>query len=92
MMKRKLGEVGEVAASEPMPTRHKKEKFRDATWKKIHVEPQNDINGAISKMDSRLLPDYIAQRNQRFGEQLRTVDLEDTRVPGNVGRRLHPKD
>ena len=40
------------------------------------------INTAISKMDTRLLADYVAQRTKRFGDDLSVVELEDLYIPG----------
>ena len=55
--------------------------------KEIHDEDLNEelgINAAFSRMDSRLLADYIAQRTLRFGEQeLSAVELADRHFPGN---------
>ncbi|KAL8896485.1 MAG: hypothetical protein Q9192_003078 [Flavoplaca navasiana] len=39
------------------------------------------INTAISKMDTRLLADYVAQRTKRFGDDLSVVELEDLYIP-----------
>ncbi|OCL02759.1 hypothetical protein AOQ84DRAFT_443158 [Glonium stellatum] len=56
--------------------------------KEIHDEDLNEelgINVAFSRMDSRLLADYIAQRTLRFGErELSTVELADRHFPENA--------
>lgn len=56
--------------------------------KEIHDEDLNEelgINAAFSRMDSRLLADYIAQRALRFGErELSAVELADRHFPENA--------
>jgi protein CMS1 len=55
--------------------------------KEIHDEDLNEgleINAAFSRMDSRLLADYITQRTLRFGErELSAVELAERHFPGN---------
>ena len=55
--------------------------------KEIHYEDLNEeleINAAFSRMDSRLLADYITQQTLRFGErELSAVELGDRHFPGN---------
>ena len=62
--------------------------------KEIHDEDLNEglgINAAFSRMNSRLLADYIAQRTLRFGErELNAVELADGHFPGNRSNLSSP--
>ena len=40
------------------------------------------LNMTIGKLDSRLLADYVAQRQRRFGQYLSSVEMEDRYIPG----------
>lgn len=84
MTKRKREEVEQIAISEP--TRHKTNEAKKPTSRIKDEQSVKDVNIVIGKMNSRLLADYVAQCNRRFGEQLSPVELEDTRIPGNIGR------
>lgn len=91
-MKRNLGGVGQVSASEPNLTRHKEKKFKNVKSKKAHLKSGKFVDGAISKIDNRLLANMVVQRNQRFNKQLSPVELENARIPGNVADVFYSSD
>ncbi|KAL8985561.1 MAG: hypothetical protein Q9205_000763 [Flavoplaca limonia] len=78
-MKRKRGnaEIETLAhAKSPKPNKN------NAESAKTHLTNLGlGINTAISKMDTRLLADYVAQRTKRFGDDLSVVELEDLYIP-----------
>lgn len=78
-MKRKQEHRDERAGS---PEKRMVDEAKDSPSNKSIREPAENINLAIGMMDSRLLADYVAQRNRRFGEQLSPVEIEDLRIPG----------
>ena len=56
-----------------------------------HNEPFNlerGLNTSIRKLNSHLLADYVAQRENRLGRELSIVELEDRRIPGTMAYAL----
>lgn len=80
-MKRRLGDEGETAASKINLAKHKEKMLKDVATRKAHLELGNDVDEAISMMNSRLLADMMVQRNQRFGRYLNPDELEDAQIP-----------
>lgn len=78
-MKRKREHREDRAGS---PERCMVDEAKESTSDKPIRESAKNINPAIGMMDSRMLADYVAQRNRRFGEQLSPVEIEDVRIPG----------
>lgn len=72
------------SGSEERPAKHRKRSARNPTPIQPVVESAEDVKMAISTMDSRLLADYVAQRNRRFGEHLSSVEIENMRIPGKI--------
>ena len=60
----------------------KRKKSKGANSADDEIDEENQINRAISKMDGRLMADYIARQTKRFEPNLSTVELEDRRIPG----------
>ncbi|KAL8705916.1 MAG: hypothetical protein Q9201_000971 [Fulgogasparrea decipioides] len=54
---------------------------QDPTAQGPKVESATGINGAIGKMDNRLIADYVLQRTKQFGDHLSPVELEDMHIP-----------
>lgn len=80
--KRENAEIETVAR-----TKSPKHNKNNAEGANIHLTNLDlGINTAISKMDTRLLADYVAQRTKRFGDELGVVELEDLLIPGKTSR------
>ncbi|KAL8854885.1 MAG: hypothetical protein Q9221_000391 [Calogaya cf. arnoldii] len=78
-MKRKRESAEVETTARTKPPKHREHNAQEAT---AHArDTDSEINTAISKMDNRLLADYVAQRTKRFGEDLSLVELEDMHVP-----------
>ncbi|KAL8675251.1 MAG: hypothetical protein Q9168_000371 [Polycauliona sp. 1 TL-2023] len=75
-MKRKRESAETESTARTKPSKHNAEDAVPQT-----ADTGSNINTAISKMDSRILADYIAQRTKRFGEDLSLVELEDMHIP-----------
>ncbi len=53
-----------------------------------YLDLEQGLNTAIGNLDSRLLADYVAQREKRFGQDLSMVELEDRLIPGTPACEL----
>ena len=81
LVKRKRDDVG----SHDLPTQKLAKKRTSKNSKAGDDEGldlEQGLNTAIGNLDSRLLADYVAQRQRRFGEDLSSVEMEDRYIPG----------
>ena len=73
------------ASNDSSKKRIKTKKAKSASFvadEKLDFE--NGINTTLSKLDGRLLADYVAQKTKRFGGDLSLVELEDMHIPGKI--------
>ena len=54
-----------------------------------NLDLEQGLNMAIGNFDGRLLADYVAQRQRRFGQDLSIVEMEDRYIPGTALQLLH---
>jgi protein CMS1 len=46
------------------------------------LDVEAGVNTAVSFMDGQLLSDHLAQKVNRFGSDLSSIELEDLAIPG----------
>jgi protein CMS1 len=77
--KRKRGAITSEKIKDPQKSTKKQ---RAASEDDEELDPEMGINKSFSHMDSQLLSDYMAQRTQKFENDLSSVELEDRYIPG----------
>ncbi|KAF2757477.1 hypothetical protein EJ05DRAFT_465606 [Pseudovirgaria hyperparasitica] len=72
---------GEVESEQQKPTKRKRRSKKPKDINDADLDGDLGINNGLSKMDARLLSDYVAQRTKRFEPELSHVELEDRYIP-----------
>ena len=77
--KRDEGENGDLSVEKAVK---KKETRRSKFGNDEYLDIEQGLNTAIGRLDGHMLADYVAQSENRFGQDLSSVEIEDRCIPG----------